>query len=492
MKIRILLIVLISLIIISCSGGNSNTTGDTTVSANNESSIETDSSRLYPDIPDLDLEGFEIHYFARDASLHPFGNIDTFAEEQNGDPVNDAVYMRNQILTEKYNFKVKATFTTEGANLNTPAALIKTFILANEDIYHIIYDGLTLLSPLATEKYLVDLNALKYVDYTKPWWDLKSNQDLSIVHKLYFTYGEHMLGSKSGLYCIFFNKKLAEDYDRGDLYQYVRNDNWNWNTFAELAKDINFDTNGNGKIDVEDMFGFVTEQYNAYTAMIGGGIKVALKDENDVPYLSMNTEKGIQGVENMMKVFGDKDITTYPSQVTGVSNVWVEFWDFGFVSNRFLFIEGAMHDVPKLRGMEADFGILPMPKLFPDQDRYYHTNSFANAQMMSIPVTVGDIDKVAFILEAMACESLYTLTPAYYDVQLKTKIARDEESKDMLDVIFASKTFDIGAAYQWGNLAGIYMNMANTRNNNFASAYASAEKGALAAMEKTIELFLGD
>jgi len=488
MKIRILLIVLISLIIISCSGGNSDTAE--TASPTNNESVETDPSRLYPDIPDLNLQGYEIHYLARDITSGSFGNRDTYAVEQNGDLVNDAVYLRNQTLTEKYNFSIKATFTTETGNVNTPAVIVKTSILANDDIYHIIYDGLTLMSPLATEKYLIDLNDLKYIDYTQPWWDLKSNQDLSLAHKLYFTYGEHMLGSKSGLYCIFFNKKIAEDYGLGDLYQYVRDDNWNWGVFAELAKDINSDTNGNGKIDVEDMFGFVTETYNAYTAMIGGGIKVALKDANDLPYLSMNTEKGIAGVDIMMKVFGDKDMTTYPSQVTGVSNVWEEFWRDSFVANRMLFREGAMHDVPTLRNMDSDFGILPMPKLFPDQDRYYHTNSFANAQMMSIPVTVGDIDKVSFILEAMACESLFVLTPAYYDQQLKTKIARDEESKDMLDVIFASKTFDIGAAYQWGNLAGIYMNMANTRNNNFASAYAATEKGALAAMEKTIELFL--
>ena len=486
-KIIILLIfVILSFVITSCSDNKANVTEKNSLPETE--TADTEPLRQYPNIPDMDLGGYEIHFLARDPETGTFGNHDISADEQNGDPVNDAVYIRNQVLTEKYNFSIKATFTTESAK--TPATVVKPSILANEDVYHIVYDGLTLLSPLATEKYLIDLNGLKYVDYAKPWWDEKSNDDLSIVHKLFFTYGEHMLGSKSGLYCIFYNKKMAEDYNLGDLYQYVRDDNWNWDVFAELAKNVNQDVNNNGKPDVEDIYGFVTEQYNAYTAMVGGGIKIALKDENGIPYLAMNTEKGVTGIGIIMKVFGDKNMTTYPSQISGVTNVWVDFWVDVFLANRMLFREGAMHDVPSMRNMDSDFGILPMPKVFPQQDRYYHTNSVWNAQMMSIPVTAGDLDKISFILEAMACESLYVLTPAYYDVQLKTKIARDNESKEMLDIIFDSKTFDIGAAYQWGNLISVYTSMAESRNTNFASAYASAEKGALAAMEKTLATLL--
>ena len=42
--------------------------------------------------------------------------------------------------------------------------------------------------------------------------------------------------------------------------------------------------------------------------------------------------------------------------------------------------------------------------------------------------------------------------PAYYDVQLKTKIARDDESSEMLDIIFAGRKYDLGSIYDWGGL----------------------------------------
>lgn len=488
-----MLIIAITILVSACSSDDSGTANDTANTNDNGNgngaidNAETEETRLYPNLPDTDLGGFEIHFLARDQSTGSFGNIDIFAESENGDPVNDAVYQRNQTLMEKYNFTIKYTPTTDSAN--TPATVVKTSILANEDIYHVVYDGLTLLSPLAAEKYLLDFNSLDNIDFTQPWWDEEANNDLSLVNKLYFTYGEHMLGPKSGLYCIFFNKLLADNYNLGDLYQYVYDDNWNWNTFYELAKGVSQDMNNNGKNDLEDMYGFVTETYNGYTAMIGGGIKIAEKDSNDIPQLSMNTEKALVGVDNMLKVFGDKTITVYPGDITGTSDVWGEFWRDCFLANQMLFREGAMHDVPSMRNMDADFGILPMPKLFPDQDRYYHTNSVWNAQIMSLPVTISELDKVTFIIEAMACESMYLLTPAYYEIQLLTKVSRDNESAGMLDIIFNSKTFDIGAVYQWGSLINIYTGIASSRTNNFASAYASAEQSAETAMQKTIDAF---
>ena len=41
-----------------------------------------------------------------------------------------------------------------------------------------------------------------------------------------------------------------------------------------------------------------------------------------------------------------------------------------------------------------------------------------------------------FLNKALSAESMYTLTPAFYDVVLKTKAARDEDSAAMLDLIF--------------------------------------------------------
>ena len=78
----------------------------------------------------------------------------------------------------------------------------------------------------------------------------------------------------------------------------------------------------------------------------------------------------------------------------------------------------------------------------------YSTNS------IEIPVTASNLERTGAIIEALSAESYYSLTPAYYETVLKTKGARDLESGDMLDVIFASRIYDLAYMYNWGDIVG--------------------------------------
>jgi hypothetical protein len=101
----------------------------------------------------------------------------------------------------------------------------------------------------------------------------------------------------------------------------------------------------------------------------------------------------------------------------------------------------------------------------------------------------SDPASVSFVVEAMAYESLYMLNPVYYEVVLQGKTFRDTESEEMLDIIFSSKTFDIGAAFNWGGLQGLFTSICYSNNNNLASRYAAIENTVLVDIEKTIDTF---
>ena len=79
---------------------------------------------------------------------------------------------------------------------------------------------------------------------------------------------------------------------------------------------------------------------------------------------------------------------------------------------------------------------------------------------------------------------MYTVTPAYYDVQLEGKMIRDEESSDMLDIILSTRLYDIGATYQIGGYNEKLMDMFRFNKKDFASMYSKAEKKATADLEK--------
>jgi hypothetical protein len=57
------------------------------------------------------------------------------------------------------------------------------------------------------------------------------------------------------------------------------------------------------------------------------------------------------------------------------------------------------------------------------------------------------------MIEAMAYHAVDTLTKQYYEINLKTKGAKDEQSGPMMDMILSNRVCDLSYYYQWGSNA---------------------------------------
>ncbi|MCL2816731.1 MAG: hypothetical protein FWD23_19195, partial [Oscillospiraceae bacterium] len=160
-----------------------------------------------------------------------------------------------------------------------------------------------------------------------------------------------------------------------------------------------------------------------------------------------------------------------------------------FANNQGLFNWNEFHSIPNLREMETDFGILPMPLYDDRQERYYHSVNPHVAQMMSIPITNPEAEKTGAVVQHMSAVSKNILTPAYYDISLKGKHARDEESIMTMDLIFGTMTYDPGYMNNWGNLAQFTLNMVDSYKSDLASQYEKLEPKAQGALEKMIDKY---
>jgi hypothetical protein len=97
------------------------------------------------------------------------------------------------------------------------------------------------------------------------------------------------------------------------------------------------------------------------------------------------------------------------------------------------------------------------------------------------------LDRVGFMLEAISAESRYMVIPAYYNVQLTGQLIRDDESHEMLDIIFNSMVWDTLAIYDWfGWSRGTAFDLSS---NNNASNFERQRGMVEAAMQKTIDVF---
>ena len=132
---------------------------------------------------------------------------------------------------------------------------------------------------------------------------------------------------------------------------------------------------------------------------------------------------------------------------------------------------------------------MPCPKWDEAQEEY-HTLVDGSHQALAVPTTVVNTDMVGAVTEVLNAESWKTVIPAYYDVALKVKATRDNESVEMIDMVANSRKFDFGYIYDgWEGASFILSGLISSKDTDFESTYAKKEKAIVKHYEEVIEFF---
>jgi len=331
---------------------------------------------------------------------------------------------------------------------------------------------------------------LEHLDLSQPWFDQGANSEMSIDHRLFIVLSDTLLSDNNATCIILFNKDIIRDNQLEDPYQLVREGRWTVSRLHEMARATARDLNGDGMMTpADDLFGFITWSDAMITFLHSGGQRLVTKDENDLPILAFNNPQTFAIMEIAMDLMYDDSVTgnIQKPEFTAWSNL--AFEDI-FSSSRAAFGWVRMGWVPRMRAMEADFGILPIPKIWEADDLiYYSTVNVHTACALAIPVTSTNLERTSIILEALAAESRYTLRPAYYEISLRTQHARDDESGEMLDIILANRVLDIGDVYNFADFGIEFYRLSLTNNRNLASFYERFETRVNREIERLIDRF---
>ena len=93
--------------------------------------------------------------------------------------------------------------------------------------------------------------------------------------------------------------------------------------------------------------------------------------------------------------------------------------------------------------------------------------------------------------EAMCAVNSAKVIPAYYDIALKDKYNRDQQSAEMLDVIRDSLIFGVGFlnSFALSTAGHLFVQLVREGKTDFASPYAKNEKVSLKKPEKMLEAY---
>ena len=448
-------------------------------------SVTEDGTRIPLEVPDTRYDGEELVFLVRDGN-DTWGTTEIYCPEitEQTDNFSQAVYERNDRIYNDYGVTIKEFRL--GATMH-PNKIQQETMAPTGDFQAIVSDTSS-LTTLGSSGYLVDLKSeyVEYLDFTKPWWDTKLAESMSINGHLYFATGDLLIDDNEATFAMMFNKDLAQDYRLEDMYSLVDSGNWTLDKFYQMEQTAKNDADGDGKIGYSsDIAGFAYTADTSFCLLFASGITLCSKDAEDTPVYNLDVERAQDVTDIGKRVLGtDCALNLVTAETNGVP-YW-EAGDIAFSSNRALFYAQCMNTVAGLRNYEVNFGILPFPKYDTTQQNYYSLMHSGSSASFAIPRNISEdnLPMISAIVEAMAYHAVDTLTEQYYEINLKLKSAQDEKSSPMIDLILANRLYDLAYYYGWGNNA--YSQLANGMSSS-GSSVSSLNQRFKGMIRKNIE-----
>ena len=481
----------------ACANGPKEPGGNT---AESDTAVLTDGTETEPEepaetyyIPTLKYGGETFTVLCPGKGDGEWECKDFFAETDSDDAVTSAVYRRMSLIEEEFGIKIQLVADATRAGIG---GLVKKDITSGDREYDLVMQVMSNAYSMAQNGHLLDLANVPHLDVTSEVWDQSFLKQSSVGGKNFFATGEITTMDNDGTWVMMFNKKLANNLDL-DIYSLVKNGEWTFDKLLELSKDFYEDVNSNGLVDEKDKFGIATTIDFIQGLFYAADGRIIRKDADDLPYLDFNNERNSAIIDKIITIYFAKNKVTFDchdfKNVNPAAHLIAQEM---FEQDRALFYSEVMQCAIRLREMETDYGIIPCPK-FDKNQKNYTTHSVAGVTLCAMFTSnlIGDAEKLeraGMVTQALAVEGKNILTPAYYEKSLKTKGARDAESYDMLPIIFANRTCDIGYMAEESQIASMYSgmrDMVKKGSNELSSVNKKNEARVKKALVKMIEQF---
>ena len=426
-----------------------------------------------------DFGGETLTFYAR--SYNGAWTSDLIVAEEDGTILNNAIYKRNARLSDLY----YVIFEQIESGKRDCLSDVENRLSSGDTSFQAIYLGLSDAATAAQRGLLHDMNSFDNINLEGSWWTQSSNEAWSIGKAQYFATGAITTTDDMAIRTMFFNKDIIAEHQLKTIYDLVYDNEWVFDKFFEYVEIAKKD-DGDGITNEKDTFGASAQTTFGFMMTMGAGEMLAGKDADNYPIIAVN-EKSARFID-VVSYLTEK-ISTNNGIYLGDDEVIRDIFGNG---RSLFYAEVLLHAQTMRAGYDVNFGIVPMPKYNSEQENYYQYSTGRNTTVVCFPtMTTGTaLDMATFLVEAMAVESVGTVTPAYYDICLKGRYVDDAESAAMLDIITTSVATDLVEIFGWGSF---HTNIQNAISSG-APIASMLKKNAPAAeklMKKAIEDFKG-
>ncbi len=420
----------------------------------------------YPVAPDVDYEKLASERVSAlpDADLNGLGVI-IAAENEGGDVFNDeagayvnSVNYRNNLVSQKYDTKI-ITLYKNAVDIHTDIRVAK---MSGDYFADFVVIGGVYLGSYDSAKYIINMKALPYTDYSKPHYNQSAIDQLSMGNVIYGVVGS-ATEAPNQFGCLYFNKTLAKKYGIELDYKEIYETEFTWDKYFEYLNLVD-----------EDGISFVSsfdDSSLALSSYMGAGATFLKKtDGYFVPdFVNDRSRTVITNVKNLISKRTssvDKTVITKDDNGEDVETV-VKIKGFNiFGTGEALSAFGTVGNMHSLKNAGFSWEILPIPLL--EGQESYAASTPTTAPIISFLASSPNIDTCGYILEG-----LFVASHGYMKEQYTKEAMRSCMSgiytPDMLDLVFENPIYDFSYAFSRTSnnlVAGTYNVFLSAFNGN--------------------------
>ncbi len=492
-----------ALLLLTALGACSKAGDQTETSAPESQASEASPEReLFSNLPKKDFGGEDCVFLVEGDCRGTYASVEICPQKDSYQRLNDAINARNALIKQHFNVNVKEVRTESVGDMRSK---VRNNSVAGISEYDLIMPYMSDASDLAGSGLFLDLSQLENIHLQESYYDQGSVRDLSIAGKNYFVTGDMSLLSFACTHALVFNKDVLSDSGLENPYELVKSGKWTIDKLQEMARTVTANTDGTAGMGYKDTYGFLINSNFVSSLFIGAGQRFTAKNAADEPIVAVNGSGSNAVFDKIFSLVNDANASCpfnstksgfYTGATADGKDIWLAATE-SVANKRALFRALSLIDIFDLGEFECNFGILPVPKFTESQDKYYSRVSTLFATCVAIPTNAKDPELSAIVADAMMQASTDTVKDAYFQVILKERKIQDNESEEMLDIIFNSRVYDLAFVYNWGgtseydpNALSAFMNeIVFSGQNTFASTWQSIAGKVQSALDETLEAY---
>ena len=372
-------------------------------------------------------------------------NVHLDAEEQNGEPLNDAVYNRNRKVEEKLNCTIRDNNYGAENTLADVATLAQTEILAGDANHDVMYIQTSKAAAYAAESFFVDLSTLDSLNLDAEYWDHVYNNTAEIDGKLWYASSDAYLNSYNTMWCLFFNERIMEASKLTSPYDVVREGKWTLDKLYEYCSslaNVNADESFDWKVGGSAVYGLVTHTHADKHFVLASDNRYINKEKDGSYKLIIDNERFYDTCEKIAKLYGEEGTTIHGHYDDFSPD---KGYVYTFFNERAVFLTAELKTANNIRDMETSFGVLPFPKYDTTQTEY---RTYVNRSELIYVPSNANAEISGTVLEYMNYLFYENVVPAYWNVSMQGRYAADVKDKDMMNIARNGVYEDFAYAYR--------------------------------------------